>query len=516
MSKICEIQSHLSEYMEKALEEYSELEEKRHKHFKHKTYSKVLDRLVEVDGGHPDAIGHWIETLKEIVFLNNANTRKKHFKDIFKRTNLDATYYRDLTSREKETYEALLLKTEASILQEDFLRAEERFNPQQPRYTQNQLTPQEENYYKKTALELFNEYMEIRKRETSSNLDKDEQGIKILLSATDKKYLIDFDNKDFDNFIDILGNLPPNVGKFKDIYEKYQDNFPKIAEYCKEKGCEKQTKSTGWSKFSKVRTFLDFAIEEDALKKNILQGRKYNKKFIENYFKDGAKGVPFNTTELNNFFNNSSWFNTLTSKKTIKQKPEYLYIPLLGLFCGMRLNEISGLRVGDIKQDEDTTIWYIDLVPHAHRRLKTKKSQRKIPLNRILLHQLGFLNFIKKIEDKDKLIWNLTKHKKNGYGHNVSKAFNNPKFKQEWISQERYNDDNIKLDFHSFRHTFITRLHIAGVEETIINFLTGHEQNTQSQQTYTQSSMKVLKKAIDKIDIQDIDFTTIKEAIKII
>ena len=280
MNKIAEIQELLGEYQEEALEEYSNLEKQRHNHFKHKTYSNVLEREVEVDGGHPDAISHWIKKLKEIAFLNSANTRKKHFKDILKRTNLDPVYYRNLTIEEQENYEILLLKTEAQILQEDYSRAERNFNPEQQKYTASQLTPQEALNYKKTALELFEEFMEIRRRETTSNLDKDEQGIKILLSATKKKYLIDFDNKDFDNFIDILGHIPPNVGKAKDIFQKYDNDFLKISEYCKKNGFEKQTKSNGWSKFSKVRSFLDFAIEENALSKNLLMGVKRAAKLV--------------------------------------------------------------------------------------------------------------------------------------------------------------------------------------------------------------------------------------------
>jgi integrase len=299
----------------------------------------------------------------------------------------------------------------------------------------------------------------------------------------------------------------------KDVFKKFNDDYPKIAEYCKKNNCEKQSKSNGWSKFSKVRSFIDFAIEEEALTKNLLRSRKYNKKYIESNFKDPAKGKPFNKTELNNFFNRSSWFNEKDTKKTIKQQPERYFIPLLGLFCGMRLNEISALRIKDIKQDEDTKIWYIDLTAHEDRRLKTVKSKRAIPLNNVLLHKLGFLNFIKSIEDKDRLFWNLTLHKKNGYGHNLSKAFNNPNFKKEWISDDRLNDKSIKLDFHSFRHTFITRLHEAGVEESIINFLTGHEQKTESQQTYTQANIKILKKAVDKINVKDIDFDIIKKAV---
>ena len=45
---------------------------------------------------------------------------------------------------------------------------------------------------------------------------------------------------------------------------------------------------------------------------------------------------------------------------------------------GMRLSEAAGLHINDIIFDED--IPYINLTPHPWRRLKTKGSQRLIPL----------------------------------------------------------------------------------------------------------------------------------------
>jgi len=45
---------------------------------------------------------------------------------------------------------------------------------------------------------------------------------------------------------------------------------------------------------------------------------------------------------------------------------------------GMRLSEAAGLHVDDIKLDDDVP--HIDLKPHPWRRLKTKGSQRQIPL----------------------------------------------------------------------------------------------------------------------------------------
>ncbi len=44
----------------------------------------------------------------------------------------------------------------------------------------------------------------------------------------------------------------------------------------------------------------------------------------------------------------------------------------------MRLSEAAGLHIDDIKLDEEVP--HIDLKPHAWRSLKTKGSQRQIPL----------------------------------------------------------------------------------------------------------------------------------------
>ncbi len=45
---------------------------------------------------------------------------------------------------------------------------------------------------------------------------------------------------------------------------------------------------------------------------------------------------------------------------------------------GMRLAEAAGLHVNDLKLDED--IPYVDIKPHPWRSLKTKGSQRQVPL----------------------------------------------------------------------------------------------------------------------------------------
>ena len=37
------------------------------------------------------------------------------------------------------------------------------------------------------------------------------------------------------------------------------------------------------------------------------------------------------------------------------------WLSLIGLLSGMRLDEIAQLRIGDLRQDEDTKRWYFDI-----------------------------------------------------------------------------------------------------------------------------------------------------------
>jgi integrase len=70
------------------------------------------------------------------------------------------------------------------------------------------------------------------------------------------------------------------------------------------------------------------------------------------------------------------------------------------------------------------------------------------------------------------------------------------------------------LDFHSFRHTAITRLEEGGALESEINMISGHTQATQSKKSYSHTKIKEVNKYIHKLFIDDIDFTNLETAIK--
>src|SRR5439155_14721701 len=57
------------------------------------------------------------------------------------------------------------------------------------------------------------------------------------------------------------------------------------------------------------------------------------------------------------------------------------WFPLIALLSGMRLEEIAGLRIHDLRQDEETRRWFFDVHPHGGRSVKTASSIRTVPVH---------------------------------------------------------------------------------------------------------------------------------------
>jgi len=72
-----------------------------------------------------------------------------------------------------------------------------------------------------------------------------------------------------------------------------------------------------------------------------------------------------------------------------------IWLPLLALFAGARQAEYAGLRVSDIRDDEETGVplmWFIRDIK-AGRTLKTNQSERVVPVHPQLV-SLGFLKYV--------------------------------------------------------------------------------------------------------------------------
>ena len=141
-----------------------------------------------------------------------------------------------------------------------------------------------------------------------------------------------------------------------------------------------------------------------------------------------------------------------------------VWIPLIGLMTGMRLEEIGQLRGIDIKQLDD--IWYFDLdhVPEEGRWLKNDSSRRQIPIHPKLL-ELGML---KRFANANGRIFPLLR---SAGDRQLTGSWS--QWFGRYLRQEIGITDKRKT-FHSFRHTFKDLCRAASISKEIHDRITGH------------------------------------------
>ena len=67
-------------------------------------------------------------------------------------------------------------------------------------------------------------------------------------------------------------------------------------------------------------------------------------------------------------------------------------LPLVALFSGARQGEIASLRVCDLRQDPESSIWRFDIATTCGRTMKTASSRRKAPVHPAL-ERIGLLQY---------------------------------------------------------------------------------------------------------------------------
>ena len=136
---------------------------------------------------------------------------------------------------------------------------------------------------------------------------------------------------------------------------------------------------------------------------------------------------------------------------------------LIALYSGMRLNEICGLQVGDVRREHD--IDFFDVHEHAGRKLKTDAAARRIPVHSKLI-EAGLLDYARSLPN-DALFPSLTPGGPDAKpGKYLGEKFT--RYRREvGVNRER-------VSFHSFRKNFATALDQAGVAQADAAMLLGH------------------------------------------
>jgi integrase len=169
-----------------------------------------------------------------------------------------------------------------------------------------------------------------------------------------------------------------------------------------------------------------------------------------------------------------------------------VWLPVLALYTGARLEELGQLQVKNIEKDS-TGADYINVTDaDDEQSVKTVSSRRKIPVHPELI-RLGFLQYVaERKAARDKLLFPLIPDSHGKKTGNWSKWYGRYSRKVIGITDPL-------LVFHSFRHTFKDACRDAGLSEEKSDALTGHASGSVGRSYGSGHSVVSLAKAMPKI-----------------
>jgi len=295
----------------------------------------------------------------------------------------------------------------------------------------------------------------------------------------------------FRSFLVLLGKIPLRYALKKEFSGLL---LPGVISLGEKLGMETLAPKTVKKKFVFVLSLFKFAAHEEWVDKNRAEG------ITAKVDGSGSNRKVFTTQDLNLLFKET---------KEAARPSEY-WMPRIALTTGMRSNEILQLTVADVKQSE-SGVWYLDVNRHIDietgkpKRLKTKNSERKVPVPGKLI-ALGLLDYVSSV-GKGRLFQCVKLGNDGTYSFIYSKRFNKLLgrlgIKPEAASKE------IK-DFHSFRNTFRSNAREFGVSREEVELIGGWSSNDASAgddygREFTMF-IRCLKESIDLIQYDQVIF----------
>ncbi|WP_240796852.1 site-specific integrase [Terasakiella sp. SH-1] len=271
----------------------------------------------------------------------------------------------------------------------------------------------------------------------------------VLMDIFGKDRLIEeIKRDDCRQFMDVVRHLPANAKK----------RFPRkslleISTLARERGIKPMAPLTINKYVNKLSAMLNWAVEEELLDHNPAKNLS-----VADPVHAQDKRLPFSDHQLQKIF----------SALSDKSGAEY-WVPHIGLYNGLRLNEICQLNVEDvIVRDE---VWCFNITRESDRGiddkvLKTKSSERVVPIHPQLL-ELGFMRYLKQFQRKPR--GKLFPDIRAGTTGYRSDQFS------KWFSRflKSIDADSDRTSYHSFRHNFRDALREADVRHEIAMLLGG-------------------------------------------
>ena len=318
------------------------------------------------------------------------------------------------------------------------------------------------------------------------------------------RYLAEEDGGSPDQW-SILAVTPRKVREYKEhlrrspsnINKKYKDlSLREAVAVAESEGAPTLAIPTQAKYLQHLSSLYTFAIDElEYSGKNPFQGRA-DTKLVEQHSRDARDS--FSEKRLQTLFTSPLY----TGCKSISRcsvpgdlipKNSYKYwLPLIGLYSGMRLQEIAQLRVDDIQQYAD--IWLFNINDDGDdQTLKTPQSARRIPIHEDLI-KLGLLDRVKHLKDstEQRLFPDI---KGASYGSYSDKP-------SRWFSRylEQIEIKTNKTSFHSFRHNMKDNFRNAGESDELSEHFCGRKTGSTAERYGSAYSIERFYEALHKLE----------------
>ena len=234
--------------------------------------------------------------------------------------------------------------------------------------------------------------------------------------------------------------------------------------------------------------------------KKINQGNQFSMLSIKETDKNTSSRRSYTQNEINKIMAYQPM--KISEAKTIRD--DTYWFPKLGLYTGMRLNEIAALTVDDFQIEKG--IHFINL---TDKKLKTESSRRVVPIHSKLI-EMGLIKFVETKRNKgDEVIFSQIRigrkeKTRDGWGEPISRWFNRTALRNIGIDKELEAKQGILIDFHSFRTTFISKLKFKGCDGYMVKQVVGHmKSDNVTFERYgknTSTHMEALKELVEEID----------------
>ena len=362
------------------------------------------------------------------------------------------------------------------------------------------------------AVKMFLDSRAQTARWTKRTLEKESHKYELFLDIVDADHSLPIEQllaAHLDDYAKVLHGYPKNSTKLEAYRNIARAKLIQDARNGIIPGAERLSNSTIENHFREIKNFLNWAGERDFLRNpriaRILKTKQTKRphEFRENFHED----------ELRKLFNPEMYLTEGVSRQHTALHPSRFWIPLLGLFTGARLEELSQLSLKDIvivsqKDNRPQSLFRpgeenpdrSDLWPNAesvlclfirddeaYQNIKNPGSKRLIPLSPLLTGELNFLGYAKEIcrkdhakqnpaPDRGRLFPDLKKigGERDSYGNAVSKWF--ARYKK--VAGIMQGENKAKKDFHSFRHTIAAWGQSAAVQEKALQRYLGHTDTT--------------------------------------